>query len=119
VGSLLSLTYIRISRSRDRMVICTFGLMLPRYRVIYPLSLIMGVQLSKHDREGREPSYGLVVRLSKGDRVRFSCWSRDVAAQTLQALNDLLPVETRSSGRAASHKGISDPRASSFFPLPQ
>lgn len=112
VGRFLSLTYIVIDRDRDRAVFCTLGLAMPLWRVVSPLSLIMSAQINKREREEKDALYGIVVRLSRSGRVRFNCRSRDVATKTLQALQQHLQVETRSSGRTqANFDGPQDENA--------
>jgi hypothetical protein len=99
-SGLFSLTCIRIDRNRDRAIFCTLGLALPSWRVISPLSLIVGAQISKQKRAGQRQGYGIAVRLFQGKPIRFACRSRTVATATMQALQQQLHVETRSSSPA-------------------
>jgi len=84
-----------IERDKDRATFLKLGLALPERKVISPLSLIAGVQVTKHDDENRGPSYGITVKLHKGKHFKFGCRSRDQAMALLRTLTKHLAVETR------------------------
>lgn len=90
-----SLCLGRIERGKDRAVFLRLGLSLPQCKIISPLSLIAGVQVTKHDKKDRAPNYGIAVKLHKGKHFKFGCRSRDQAMETLRILSKYLAVETR------------------------
>jgi hypothetical protein len=104
----LSRGAVVIDRPRERAVFYNLSLWQPVWRVIRPLSTIVGAQISKRQRGTNLPAYGIVIRLFQGDPIRIACRSRAHAIAVLDALHAHFPVEMRTSGRYAPQDAAQD-----------